>query len=256
MNRVDEKIALVSGGGSGLGQATCEILAEAGAKVAVTDINEDSATKVAEGIVKKGGQAVSFALDTTQEADWKRVIGKIMEVRGKLDIVINNAGIAQIESVETSTLEQWRHLMAINLDGVFLGTKYAIEAMKKGDGGSIVNISSIEGIVGEPLACAYNASKGGVRIFTKSVALHCAAEGYNIRVNSVHPGFIATPMVLGLAAQMPPDENPLEGILERIPMGRLADAIEVARAVLFLASSDSSYMTGSELVIDGGFTAR
>jgi NAD(P)-dependent dehydrogenase (short-subunit alcohol dehydrogenase family) len=159
--------------------------------------------------------------------------------------------------IEQETLEGWRRMQSVNMESVFLGTQAAIRVMK-GHGGSIVNISSIEGIIGEPLVPAYNASKGGVRIFTKSAALHCAQEGYGIRVNSVHPGYVGTAMVADGLAGMPPEQAQAfqQELLARIPLGRLGEAVEIANTVLFLASDESSYVIGSELVVDGGYTAR
>lgn len=176
---------------------------------------------------------------------------------GALDVLVNNAGVGRLGSIEQASLADWRAVLEINLDGVFLGTQKAIAAMKE-RGGSIINVSSIEGIIGEPNLVAYNASKGGVRLLTKSAALHCAAHGYNIRVNSLHPGYIATPMVSGALASMPADmAQALQAdIVNRIPLGRLALAEEIAPALVFMASDESCYMTGSELVIDGGYTAR
>jgi NAD(P)-dependent dehydrogenase (short-subunit alcohol dehydrogenase family) len=185
------------------------------------------------------------------------VVAEILERFGRLDILVNNAGIALVGTAEDTTLSDWQATQRVNLDAVFLGTREAIKAMKT-SGGSIINISSIEGIVGEPKVAAYNASKGGVRIFTKSAALHCAAEGYGIRVNSVHPGFIATAMVTDAVASMTEAEGTQfqERIMGSIPMGRMGEPIDIANGVLFLASEESCYMTGSELVIDGGYIAR
>lgn len=176
---------------------------------------------------------------------------------GALDVLVNNAGVGRLGSIEQASLADWRAVLEINLDGVFLGTQKAIAAMKE-RGGLVINVSSIEGIIGDPNLVAYNASKGGVRLLTKSAALHCAAHGYNIRVNPLHPGYIATPMVSGALAFMPADmAQALQAdIVNRIPLGRLALAEEIAPALVFMASDESCYMTGSELVIDGGYTAR
>jgi NAD(P)-dependent dehydrogenase (short-subunit alcohol dehydrogenase family) len=229
-------------------------LAQEGAVVVVTDIDEASAARVAEAI---GGGAWSARQDVTDEERWRELVDEIIERHGRLDILVNNAGIALIGTAEDGTLDDWRRTQNVNLDAVFLGTREAIRAMKAG-GGSIINISSIEGIIGEQKAAAYNASKGGVRIFTKSAALHCATEGYDIRVNSIHPGFIGTAMVSGAVASLPAEEGQAfeERILSSIPMGRMGEPGDIANGVLFLASDESGYMTGSELVIDGGFIAR
>ena len=252
--RVKDKVALVTGGGSGLGEATCLRLAEEGALVVISDINEASAKAVADAI---GGEAWSAHQDVTDEARWRELVDEIVERHGRLDILVNNAGIALVGNVEESSLEDWRKTQSINLDAVFLGTREAIRAMKEGSG-SIINISSIEGIIGEPVVPAYNASKGGVRTFTKSAALHCAAEGYAIRVNSVHPGFIGTAMVSGAVATMSEEDGNAfqERIVGNIPMGRMGEPRDIANGVLYLASDESSYVTGSELVIDGGYIAQ
>jgi len=252
--RVDNKVALVTGGGSGIGEAICMRLAEEGASVVVADINESNARRVAGAI---GAAALAIHQDVTSEERWQEVVAEIIERFGRLDILVNNAGIAVVGTVEDTSLADWRATQNVNLDAVFLGTREVIKVMKAG-GGSIINISSIEGIIGDPAVAAYNASKGGVRIFTKSVALHCAAEGYPIRVNSVHPGFIATAMVTDALASMAEDESETfqERIMANIPMGRMGEPLDIANGVLFLASEESRYMTGSELVIDGGYIAR
>jgi len=252
--RVNKKVALVTGGGSGIGEAICMRLAEEGASVVVADINESNARRVAGAI---GAAALAIHQDVTSEERWQEVVAEIIERFGRLDILVNNAGIAVVGTVEDTTLADWRSTQNVNLDAVFLGTREVIKVMKTG-GGSIINISSIEGIIGEPTLAAYNASKGGVRIFTKSVALHCAAEGYPIRVNSVHPGFIATAMVTDAVASMSEGEGEAfqERIMANIPMGHMGEPLDIANGVLFLASEESRYMTGSELVIDGGYIAR
>lgn len=255
--RIAGKIALVTGAGSGLGEATARRFAEEGAHVIVTDINAEQAEKVCQDITADGGSAEHHYQDVTDERAWDTLVGMIVKDHGRLDVLVNNAGIVIRGSVEDTSLEDWRKTQAVNLDAVFLGTRAAVKAMK-GNGGSIINISSIEGMVGEPTAAAYNASKGGVRIFTKSAALHCAAEDYGIRVNSVHPGFIATPMVENAIAAAPPEEGAalLERVNSEIPLGSMGEAVDIANGCLFLASDESKYMTGSELVIDGGFTCH
>lgn len=253
MNRLQGKTALITGAGSGLGLATAQSFAREGARVVLTDIDRSRVEAEAERLSAAGHAVTALAHDVTLEADWDRVIA----AAGTLDVLVNNAGIARLGSIEQAGLKEWRSVLEINLDGVFLGTQKAILAMK-GRGGSIINVSSIEGIIGEPNLAAYNASKGGVRLLTKSAALHCAAHGYDIRVNSLHPGYIATPMVSGALATMPADvAQALQAdIVSRIPLGRLALADEIAPALVFMASDESRYMTGSELVIDGGYTAR
>lgn len=255
MGRVEDKVALVTGGALGLGRAAAELLAREGAKVAVTDLMDAEGRAVVDQIGLAGGEAIYIHHDVAQEADWARAVAETLTRFGRLDVVVNNAGVALAGSVEDCTLEQWRWLMSINLDGVFLGTKHGVAAMK-GHGGSIINLSSIEGLIGDPNLAAYNASKGGVRIFTKSAALHCAKAGYKIRVNSIHPGYIWTPMVEGyIAGQANPDEAKL-AVAGLHPLGHLGEPDDIAFGVLYLASDESKFMTGSELVIDGGYTAQ
>jgi NAD(P)-dependent dehydrogenase (short-subunit alcohol dehydrogenase family) len=255
MGRVEDKVALVTGGALGLGRAAAELLAREGAKVAVTDLMDAEGRAVVDQIGLAGGEAIYIHHDVAQEADWARAVAETLTRFGRLDVVVNNAGVALAGSVEDCTLEQWRWLMSINLDGVFLGTKHGVAAMK-GHGGSIINLSSIEGLIGDPNLAAYNASKGGVRIFTKSAALHCAKAGYKIRVNSIHPGYIWTPMVEGyIAGQADPDEAKL-AVAGLHPLGHLGEPDDIAFGVLYLASDESKFMTGSELVIDGGYTAQ
>ena len=193
--------------------------------------------------------------DVAKEEDWKRVIASTVARFGGLDILVNNAGVALPANAEDTTLDQWRWLMSINLDGVFLGVKYAIGAMKA-KGGSIVNLSSIEGLIGDPNLAAYNASKGGVRLLTKSAALHCAKAGYKIRVNSIHPGYILTPMVEGYVAAQADPAAAKTALAALHPLGHIGEPDDIAYGVLYLASDESKFVTGSELVIDGGYTAQ
>lgn len=257
MKRLNGKVAWVTGGASGIGLATALLFAQEGAQVVVTDIDQ-KAGSAARGRFAESGLAADFQLqDVTDEGAWNDLGDYILRKYGKLDVLVNNAGIALMGSVEEANLDQWRRTMAVNLDGVFLGTQTAIRLMRT-TGGSIVNVSSVEGIIGEPMVAAYNASKGGVRIFTKSAALHCADKGYPIRINSIHPGFVGTPMVAGALATLEKDVAAAFGasVLSRIPLGRFATPEEIARPILFLASDESTYMLGAELVVDGGMTAR
>ena len=255
--RLQNKVALVTGAGSGLGEATAKRFTEEGAHVFVTDINSDSAERVVAEIEAAGGTASGRFQDVTDEGQWDTLMSDIIGERGGIDVLVNNAGIAIIGNVEEASLEDWRKTQAVNLDAVFMGTRAAVKSMKE-RGGSIINISSIEGIIGEANTAAYNASKGGVRLFTKSAALHCAAEGYNIRVNSVHPGFIMTAMVEKGFGSMHEDDAAamMDRVMSGIPLGEFGEPVDIANGCLFLASDESKYMTGSELVIDGGFTAR
>ena len=256
--RLAGKVALVTGGGAGLGEATAKRFAEEGAVVVVTDINAETAERVAAEIRSAGGRAESRQQDVTDEALWDTVVDDIVAAHGGPHILVNNAGIALTGNVEEATLDDWRTTQEVNGESVFLGTRAAIRIMKR-CGGSIINISSIEGIVGEPEVPAYNYSKGGVRIFTKSTALHCAREGYPIRVNSVHPGFILTAMVEDGIGSMPPEVQAemQDRLARQIPMGgAMGEPLDIANGCLFLASDESKYMTGSELVIDGGYTCH
>lgn len=252
--RVEGKVALVTGGGSGIGKACALLLAGEGARVVVTDLR--GAEAVASEIQTAGGQAIAVTHDVTQEAAWDAVMAAVEAAFGRLDIAVNNAGIGGAADVETVTLAEWRHVMAINLEGVFLGTQRAIAAMKQSGGGSIVNISSIAGIVAQPMIPAYSASKGGVKLFTKSAALHCGRSGNGVRVNSVHPGYILTPLLKNGLAQAPSPEAAHQALVAETPIGWLGQAEDVAYGVLYLASDESRFVTGSELVIDGGYTAQ
>ena len=255
--RLANKVTMVTGAGSGLGEATAKRFARAGAHVLVTDIDGGAAERVAQEICTSGGSAASRTQDVTEEAAWDSIMEQVIASHGRLDVLVNNAGVVIPGNVEEATLDEWRKTQAVNLDAVFMGTRAAVKTMKE-NGGSIINISSIEGIVGDPNTAAYNASKGGVRIFTKSAALHCAAQGYGIRVNSVHPGFILTPMVEKGFTQLNADEaqEMMDRVSAEIPLGAMGDPIDIANGCLFLASDESTYMTGSELVIDGGFTCH
>jgi len=256
MGRVEGKVALVTGGRRGLGEASAVLLGREGAKVAITDRKADGADAVLNRISAAGGKAIFIQQDVAKEEDWRRTLDDVLKQFGRLDILVNNAGVGAGKNVEELTLDDWRWVMSVNLDGVFLGTKYAIGAMKKSGGGSIINMSSIEGMVGDRRLAAYDASKGGVRILTKSAALHCAKAGYNIRVNSLHPGFIDTPMVTGFVKAQGDAAAARKELEQLHPIGHLGEPDDVAYAVLYLASDESKFVTGSELVVDGGFTAQ
>ena len=249
--RLEGKVAFISGGAQGMGAAEARLFATEGAMVAIGDILEEEGRRVAAQIGEAGGKAIFLALDVTSESQWQDAIAATVAEFGKLDILVNNAGIGGHGTVENTTVADWDRVMDINAKGVFLGTKSAIPELRRAGGGSIINISSQLGLVGvDNSSPQYQASKGAVRLLTKSTAIQYAGEG--IRANSVHPGPIVTPMTE--AGRADPERNELT--LSRIPLGRYGEPGDVAYGVLFLASDESSFMTGSELVIDGGWTAQ
>jgi cyclopentanol dehydrogenase len=251
MARLAGKIALISGGARGQGAVEAKLFAQEGASVVFGDILDEAGKHVEAEILAQGGQATYVHLDVTQAQDWQRAVQTAESQYGKLDILVNNAGIAIRGSIEDTSEEDWDRLMAINLKGVFLGTKYALPAMRRAGGGSIINISSGAGIAPAPgTSAVYAASKGGVRLFTKATAVQHAKD--HIRCNSVHPGPIDTPMV----REPQTDPSRLAELTGRVPLGRLGTSEEIAYGVLYLAADESSYVTGSELVIDGGRTAQ
>ena len=249
--RLENKVALISGGARGMGAAEARMFAREGAKVVIGDLRDSEGRQVEAEINETGGECVFVHLDVTQESEWQQAVETAVSRFGKLDILVNNAGIVARDSIEDTSSDDWDRMLDINAKGVFLGTKAAIPGMRKAGGGSIVNISSVSGMVGEMRSSAsYNASKGAVRIFTKSAAIQYAKEG--IRVNSVHPGSIDTPMAGGRLTD-PEWQREVEA---SHPIGRTGQPDDIAYGVLFLASDESSFMTGSELVIDGGYTAQ
>ncbi|MBT8047475.1 MAG: glucose 1-dehydrogenase [Xanthomonadales bacterium] len=254
-DRLKGKVALVTGAGNGIGEATAKRFGEEGARVVVSDINTADAESVATKIMENGGQAIARHQDAADEAGWDALIDEIIATWGQLNVLVNNAGIVIPGTIEDTTLEDWRKTQAVNTEGVFLGCRAAVRAMKE-NGGSIINLSSIEGLIGEPTIAAYNASKGAVRLLTKSAALHCAGKGYGIRVNSIHPGAIGTRLFEEAIAAMPDGQEVLERVLADIPLGTPGEPLDIANGCLFLASDESKYMTGSELVIDGGYTCH
>ncbi len=257
MGRVEGKVALITGGARGLGEATGRLMAQEGATVILTDVLDAEGEAVAKDITSNGGKASYLHQDVTDEAAWADITGQVVAEHGRLDILVNNAGIALDATVEDTTLEGWRRVNSINSEAVFLGTREAIRVMKDQDprGGSIVNISSIAGLVGIDNLAAYNASKGAVRLFTKSAALHVAKAGYGIRVNSVHPSYTWTPMVQELGDNTGDRDAFYQALAAIHPLGRPGEPMDIAYGVLYLASDEASWVTGSELVIDGGITA-
>jgi len=254
MGRVQDKVCLITGGTAGIGYASAELFGQEGGKIAITDLRLSEGEASAQALRDKGYDAIFIEQDVTDEARWPEVVAEVVAQYGRLDVLVNNAGVGQETDLENADLAHWRFVNSVNMEAVFMGTQNAIKQMKLNGGGSIINISSIEGLVGDPKFGAYNASKGGVRLFTKSAALYCAEKKYNIRVNSVHPGFTQTPLLAGAADQFSPEDA--ERINREIVLGYMAEPIDQAYGILFLASDESRYMTGSELVIDGGFTAH
>ena len=246
--RLENKVAIISGGSRGMGAVEAELFVQQGAKVLVGDVRDDEGRALVEKI---GADAVYAHLDVTSEDDWAAAVKKATDRYGKLDILVNNAGVSARGTIEETSVEDWDRVMGINAKGVFLGTRAAIPEMRKAGGGSIVNISSQLGLVGMAESSPqYQSSKGAVRIFTKSAAIQYAPEG--IRVNSVHPGPIVTPMTEARRS----DSAVQQVMVSRIPLGRYGESEDVAYGVLYLASDESSFVTGGELVIDGGWTAQ
>ena len=249
--RLEGKVALISGGARGQRAVEAKLFAREGAKVVFGDILDESGKQVEAEIHEAGGEAAYVHLDVTREDDWRTAVNTAIDRYGKLDILVNNAGILIRKGIEDTTEEDWDRIMGVNAKGAFLGTKHSIPAMRQTGGGSIVNISSTAGLVASPSGSAsYTASKGAVRLLTKSTAIQYAKEG--IRCNSIHPGPIDTDMIQETLT----DSAKLEERMQRLPMGRVGTADEIAYGVLYLASEEASFVTGSELVIDGGTTAQ
>ncbi len=251
VDRVAGKVALVTGGASGLGRESAMLFAAEGARVAISDINEEGGRAVAAEI---GDAAIFLPHDVTDEEQWIETVQQTVSAFGGLHILVHSAGIGLTKTVEEIELEEWHRVHAIDLDSVFLGCKHAIPEMAKSGGGSIVNISSVAGIIAGANMAAYNSAKAAVRHLSKSVALHCARKGYNIRSNSIHPAFIDTPILDRHKAKYGA-EVALSKFARQIPLGRVGQPREVANAILFLASDESSFITGTELIIDGGISA-
>lgn len=256
--RVNGKICLVTGGAQGLGFATSRALATEGGIVVMTDIDATKGEAAAKALQADGLVARFIRQDATQPDEWVRVMADVRNVHGRLDVLVNNAGGGLDCDIESMDFDHYRRMIALNLDTAFLGTKYGIEAMKETGGGSIINLSSVGGLIGTAALPAYSAAKGGVRLLTKCTAIHCGQRGYNIRINSVHPGLIRTPAgvdVTRMATGLD-EEDAIRAFASLHPIGRVGEPHEIAAGVVFLASDESSFMTGSELVIDGGYTAQ
>ena len=258
MGRLDNKVAIVTGSAEGIGEATAKLFAKEGAKVVVADINESKGKEVVNEIQNKGGDATFYSLDVTKENNWQGLMNETTRKYGKLNIIVNNAGISRAKDIENTTLEDWNDIMGVNATGVFLGTKYAIETMKdNGELCSIINRSSIDGQIAEAGLFAYCASKGAVTILTKSAALCCGEKGYNIRVNSVHPGYIHTALTEEEARGygLEPDEYFVK-VGKQHPLGCIGEPDDIAYIDVYLASDESKWTTGAEFVVDGGWTAQ
>jgi NAD(P)-dependent dehydrogenase (short-subunit alcohol dehydrogenase family) len=250
MSDLTDRIAVVTGGASGIGRATARRFAEAGATVILVDRNAEGLATAVESLGDAGHRGVT--MDVTDESAWMKLAGDIDQDAGRLDVLVNNAGFGVFRSIADTTLDHWRTIMAVNLDSVFLATKHLLPLLARSEAGAIVNMSSIRGIAAAANAGSYCAAKGAVRMFTKATALECAALGNGVRANSIHPGHIATPLSAGAHA----DPATAARLLADIPVGRVGTPEEIANAILFLASDASRYMTGAELVVDGGSTAQ
>lgn len=243
MQRVEGKVCIITGAASGIGREDALLLAREGAKVVLTDLNEEAGRQVAAQI---GVNALFIRHDIASESDWQHVVKTTVEHFGRLDVLVNNAAILALGSIEDTTLELWQKVQKINGEGYFLGCKYAIQAMKETGGGSIINMSSVAALGAMPMFCAYSASKGAVAAMTRSIALHCKQQGYRIRCNSVHPDGVNTPMTQALAGGQPiPQEA-----LDQDPMNRMAAPRDIANVVLFLAADESRFVNGAEIRVD------
>ena len=267
MNRLDGKVALISGTARGIGGETARLMVEAGAKVAIGDVLDEKGRDTVRALENAGGEALYLHLDVTQEEDWNAAVAAIVGRFGKLDILVNNAGLFLGKDIEAAALAEWHRLCAVNMTGVFLGTKLALPALREAattspHGSAIVNLASVAGLVGSTQDPLYSLTKGCVTLFTKSAALEFARQGYRIRVNSMHPGTIDTDMgdqVLVTRARNL-GTNDVEAarrqVIERLPIGRIGTVTDIAKGIVFLASDDAAFMTGAGLVIDGGITAQ
>lgn len=255
MHRFTDKVILVTGAARGIGLAAVEEFALEGGIVVATDIDTGELTAATKALTDRGLRVEALQQDVSSEAGWREIIAAILARHQKLDVLVNNAGMGFLLSVEDTSLGQWQKVMAVNLESVFLGTRAGIAAMKE-NGGVIVNVASIAANVAEPLFPAYNATKGGVSMFTKAAAVDCARKGYPVRINSLHPGYCETKLVADAVAGLGDGAAAfVQAAIGAIPIGRLATPREIARPLLFLASDDASYMIGNELVVDGGYIA-
>ena len=252
MGRLDSKIALITGGASGIGAETARRMLAEGACVILADLQVERGEKLA---AELGESARFVPLDVTRENDWKRTLAEAESLVSGLNVLVNCAGVSKPAPIDHASFEHWRETMSINADGVFLGCRYGVDALRRSGGGSIVNVSSMLGLKGGSAFPAYCASKGAVRMLTKSVALRCAEQRWNIRCNSIHPGAIDTPMMDPYVAGAETREEGVAGFGAAQPLGRVGEAGEVADLIVFLASDESSFITGAEIAIDGGACA-
>jgi len=266
MSRLDGKVALISGAARGIGGETAQLMAKAGAKVVIGDLLDDVGQKTVAAIKAAGGQAAYIHLDVTKEADWTAAVNLAVSTFGKLDILVNNAGVFIGKGIEDISMEEWNRLVAVNMTGVFLGTRMAVPALREAaknseHGSAIVNLASIAGIVGSQLDPLYSMTKGGVTLFTKSAALEFGRKGYRVRVNSIHPGVIQTDMgeqtFVARAKQTGANDTApaRQTVTNTVPWGRLGTVNDIAKGIVFLASDDAGYMNGAGLIVDGGMTA-
>ena len=266
MSRLDGKVALISGAARGIGGETAQLMAKAGAKVVIGDLLADVGQTTVAAIKAAGGQAAYIHLDVTKEADWTAAVHLAVSTFGKLDILVNNAGVFIGKGIEDISMEEWNRLVAVNMTGVFLGTRMAVPALREAaknseHGSAIVNLASIAGIVGSQLDPLYSMTKGGVTLFTKSAALEFGRKGYRVRVNSIHPGVIQTDMgeqtFVARAKQTGANDTApaRQTVTNTVPWGRLGTVNDIAKGIVFLASDDAGYMNGAGLIVDGGVTA-
>jgi NAD(P)-dependent dehydrogenase (short-subunit alcohol dehydrogenase family) len=254
--RLEGKMALITGGAQGLGEAMAKMFVREGARVTVTDVNGDGAQAVADAInADHPGSAFAFQQDVRSEARWQEVVQLAHDAMGGMNVLVNNAGIGSLGSVEDETFESWKRVMEVDVDSVFLGCKYALPLMRPHGPGSIINISSIAGLIASHNYAAYNAAKSAVWLLSKSVALHCARKAPGFRCNSIHPTFIKTPILDGIAAMVGSKEAGYAKLSRQVPLGHLGEPDDIAYAAVFLASDESKFITGAELKVDGGISA-
>ena len=251
MGRLQNKVAIITGGSKGLGEANARLFALEGATVIITDIDEKNGKRVAKDI---GAAATFYKQDVRDEDGWKSLIDLVVRDHGKLNILVNNAGVVEAGTIETQKTEDYRFIMAVSVDGTFFGSKYAIEQMKKNGGGSIINMASIASIQGAPNVLAYSAAKGAVEAMTRTIAAHCAVNKLGIRCNSIHPSAIMTPMVQGIRDKISKANIPNVEASETIEGNKIGDPIDIANTVLFLASDESRFINGAQIRVDNGIS--